>query len=87
MPRNYRSEYDNYHKKPAQRKKRGARVQARRDMKKAGKLKAGMDVHHKDGNPLNNSPSNLKMKSKKSNRSVSPGRPKKKTAKKSPKKK
>jgi len=51
-------------------------------MKKAGKLKAGMDVHHKDGNPLNNSLSNLKMKSKKSNRSVSPGRPKKKTAKK-----
>jgi|TARA_Y100000296_G_scaffold43016_1_gene49446 hypothetical protein len=82
MARDYRKEYDNYHKKPAQRKRRGARVQAARDMKKAGRHKKGMDVHHKDGNPRNNSLSNLKMASKKTNRSVSPGRPRKKSGKK-----
>jgi len=80
--RNYRDEYDNYHSKAEQRKKRGARVQAARDMKKAGRHKKGMDVHHKDGNPKNNSLSNLKMASKKTNRSVSPGRPRKKRGKK-----
>ena len=36
----------------------------------------GKDVHHKDGNPRNNSRSNLTMVSRGSNRSVSPGRPK-----------
>jgi len=82
MARNYRKEYDNYHKKPAQRKRRGARVQAARDMKKVGRHTKGMDVHHKDGNPKNNSLSNLKMSSKKANRSVSPGRPRKKRVKK-----
>jgi|TARA_R100000049_G_C1908434_1_gene56412 hypothetical protein len=80
--RNYRDEYDNYHSKAEQRKNRGKRVQAARDMKKAGRHKKGMDVHHKDGNPKNNSLSNLKMASKKTNRSVSPGRPRKKRGKK-----
>jgi len=78
MARDYRKEYDNYHKKPAQRKRRGARVQAVRDMKKSGRHTKGMDVHHKDGNPKNNSLGNLKMATKKTNRSVSPGRPRKK---------
>ncbi len=82
MARDYRKEYDNYHSSAKQRKNRGKRVQAARDMKKAGRHKKGMDVHHKDGNPKNNSPSNLTMKSKKSNRSVSPGRPRKKSVKK-----
>ena len=82
MARNYRKEYDNYHKKPAQRKRRGARGQAARNMKKAGRHKKGMDVHHKDGNPRNNSLGNLKMASKRTNRSVSPGRPRKKRVKK-----
>ena len=38
---------------------------------KANRLKGknGMDVHHKDGNPLNNSRKNLAVTSKKANRS------------------
>jgi hypothetical protein len=65
MPnRNYRKEYDNYHAKPAQKKRRAGR-------NKANSLKGanGKDVHHKDGNPLNNSRKNLAVTSKKANRS------------------
>ena len=65
MPnRNYRKEYDNYHAKPTQKKRRAGR-------NKANSLKGanGKDVHHKDGNPLNNSRKNLAVTSKKTNRS------------------
>ena len=69
--RNYRKEYDNYHSKPAQRKDRSKRTLAARKMPRV----AGKDVHHKDGNPRNNSRSNLTMVSRASNRNKSPGRP------------
>ncbi len=65
MPtRNYRKEYDRYHSKPVQKKRRAGR-------NKANNLvgKKGMDVDHKDGNPLNNSRKNLKVKPKSVNRS------------------
>ena len=70
--RNYRKEYDNYHSKPKQRKRRSGRTAARRKMEDAGKVKKGdgKDVHHKDGNPMNNKRSNLKVVSKSKNRSV-----------------
>lgn len=60
-----------YNAKPIQKKKRAARNKARREMIKAGKAKKGdgKDVMHKDGNALNNKPSNWKMGSKKENRS------------------
>lgn len=69
--RNYRKEYDNYQGKPEQIKKRSNRNKARRKMVAAGKAKKGdgKDVDHKDGNANNNSKSNLKVKSKTSNRS------------------
>jgi hypothetical protein len=40
-------------------------------MIRTGKAKKGdgKDVHHIDGNPLNDSPKNIRMESKKSNRS------------------
>ena len=68
--RNYRKEYDNYHSKPAQRQARSSRVQARRKMAAAGKVKKGdgMDVHHTTGNPLNNKKLSVKPASK--NRSI-----------------
>lgn len=71
MARNYRKEYDNYHGKPEQIKKRAGRVKARREMEKAGKVQKGdgKDVDHKDGNPKNNSKSNLRVQSKNKNRS------------------
>ena len=70
MARNYRKEYDNYHSRPEQRNNRSSRVLARRIMKKKLGVKIkGKDVDHKDGNPRNNSRSNLRIRSKSSNRS------------------
>ena len=69
--RDYKAEYENYHKRPEQRRRNDKRKQARRKMeKKYGKLTIrGKDVDHKDGNPMNNSMSNLRISSVKSNRS------------------
>jgi hypothetical protein len=71
MARNYRKEYDNYQGKPEQRKRNDARKAARRKMTAAGKVRKGdgKDVDHKDGNPKNNSKKNLRVTTKKSNRS------------------
>ncbi len=71
MPRNYRKEYDNYQGKPEQRKRNDARKKSRRSMVKAvgeSKLK-GKDIDHRDRNPLNTSRKNLRIQSKKTNRS------------------
>ena len=69
MARDYRSEYKNYHSKPQQRKNRSSRNLARRLMKKKLGIKLkGKDVDHKDRNPRNNSMSNLRIRSKSSNR-------------------
>jgi len=70
MSRDYKKEYENYHKKPEQRRRNDARKAARRLMvKKHGKAKlAGKDIDHKDRNPKNNSSSNLRIQSKKTNR-------------------
>lgn len=69
--RNYRSEYDNYHAKPEQKKKRASRNTARARLEKEGKVSKGdgKDVDHKNGNAKDNSKSNLRVKSKSANRS------------------
>ena len=68
--RDYKSEYNNYHSKPEQKKNRAGRNGARRIMKKKyGNSILGRDVDHKDRNPTNNSKSNLRLQSKSSNRS------------------
>jgi hypothetical protein len=69
--RDYKSEYDNYHGKPDQIKKRASRNKARRIMASKGLVRKGdgKDVDHKDGNPLNNSRKNLRPMSKSKNRS------------------
>ena len=72
MPgRNYRKEYDNYHARPEQRRRRAARNRARRIMMKAKGRKAlrGKDVDHKDRNPENNSARNLRISTRHKNRS------------------
>ena len=68
--RNYRHEYDSYHGKPKQIKRRTARNAARALMIASGRAKKGdgKDVHHRDGNPANNAPSNLRLMSKAKNR-------------------
>ena len=70
MPRDYKKEYENYHKKPEQRRRNDARKKGRRLMiKKHGKAALnGKDVDHKDRNPHNNSSSNLRIQSKSKNR-------------------
>ena len=68
--RNYKSEYKNFHSKPKQKKNRDGRNTARRIMKKKlGSSILGKDIDHKDRNPRNNSRSNLRVRSKSSNRS------------------
>ena len=72
MPsRNYRGEYDKYHKKTDQKKNRASRNTARSTMKTAGKVKKGdgKDVAHKNGNPKDNKRKNLTVKPKSVNRS------------------
>jgi len=69
MARNYRKEYDNYHSKPEQRANRSSRNKARRKLAKAGYKLKGKDVDHKNGNPRDNSRSNLRIQSPRVNRS------------------
>lgn len=71
MSRDYKKEYREYHGKPDQKKRRAGRNAARRIMKMVGRATKGdgKDVHHKDGNPLNNKRSNLKVENKSKNRS------------------
>jgi hypothetical protein len=70
MTRDYQHEYDSYHGNPEQVKRRAARVKARRYKERNGDARKGdgRDVDHADGNPLNNSPDNLKMRNKSENR-------------------
>tara|TARA_R100001377_G_scaffold25114_1_gene13568 strand:- start:854 stop:1099 length:246 start_codon:yes stop_codon:yes gene_type:complete len=71
MARNYRQEYDRYQGTATQKKRRASRNKARRLMVAKGKAKKGdgKDVAHKDNNPLNSVAKNMRMESKKSNRS------------------
>jgi hypothetical protein len=71
MARNYRQEYDRYQGTATQKKRRAGRNKARRLMIRKGKAKKGdgKDVAHKDNNPLNSVAKNIRMESKKSNRS------------------
>ena len=69
--RNYKKEYASYQGKPKVIAKRVSRDTARRAMQKRGLVKkgSGMDVDHKDGNPMNNAKTNLRAVSKFKNRS------------------
>ena len=73
MRRNYRKEYDNYHSKPGQKKKRAQRNAARDVMEKEGRVKKGdgKDVGHKKALAKggSNKRSNLKVTSAAKNRS------------------
>ena len=64
--RNYRKEYDNYHSRPEQVANRSSRNKARRTM--GDKAVKGMDVGHRDNNPMNNDPDNLRNEDPSTNR-------------------
>lgn len=61
-----------YNSKPAQIKRRASRNAARAEMMKKGLVHKGdgKDVDHRSGNPLDNSRSNLRVRSPSANRSL-----------------
>ncbi len=69
--RDYKKEYAKYHSKPSQKKNRASRNAARRAMTRRGAASKGdgKDVDHKNSNPLDNRPGNLRMIAKSRNRS------------------
>lgn len=71
MNRNYRKEYDSYHSSEKQKKRRAGRNKARRLLvrEKGASAVKGKDIDHLDRNPANNARSNLRISSKKRNRS------------------
>jgi hypothetical protein len=64
--RNYAKEYANYQGTPEQIARRSSRNKARRTM--GDKAVKGMDVGHKDNDPMNNSPENLRNEDPSDNR-------------------
>ncbi len=75
-PRDYKKEYEATDGRPKDIKERTARNRARREAMKKGLVKKGDGKHvdHRDFNPLNNSPSNLRIISKKANETRQPSR-------------
>jgi len=69
--RDYKKEYSNYQGTAEQKKKRASRNSARSAMVKAGKVRKGdgKDVDHKNGNPKDNAKNNLRVTTKRANRS------------------
>jgi len=70
--RNYKREYENYHAKPEQKKRRAERNASRRKKESTGAVRKGdgKDVHHRDGNTKNQSSSNLAVLPKSKNRAM-----------------
>ena len=68
---NYKKEDSNYQGTAEQKKKRASRNSARSAMAKAGKVRKGdgKDVDHKNGNPKDNTKKNLRVTTKRANRS------------------
>ena len=68
--RDYKKEYENYQGKPEQVARRSSRNKARRAMTalKGSKAVKGKDIGHKDNNPMNNDPTNLRTEDPSKNR-------------------
>lgn len=71
-PRDYKREYALFHGRPEEIKKRASRNKARRMLVRAGLVRKGdgRDVHHRNGNPLQNNRVNLAVVPKSYNRSI-----------------
>ena len=63
-------EYQKYHASPRMKKERALRNKNRQEAIKTGRVKKGdgKEIDHKDGNPQNNSKSNLRVVSRHVNR-------------------
>ena len=64
MARDYKDEYKKFQSSTKAKKDRAARNRINRKKK----CPSGQEIHHKDGNPRNNTPSNCVCRSIKSNR-------------------
>ncbi len=62
------AEYLKYHSSERMKMERAARNKVRRKFMREGKVKEGQEIDHVDGNPMNNSPSNLRVVSRHTNR-------------------
>jgi len=71
MARDYKQEYARYQGTSEQKKRRAMRNKVRRQALASGKVTkgSGFDIHHKDGNPMNNDKSNLVVQHSSQNRS------------------
>ncbi len=69
--RDYSQEYRTSQSSSKEKKRRASRNKARASLIKKGRVKLGdgLDVDHRNKKPLDNSPSNLSVVSKKTNRS------------------
>jgi hypothetical protein len=76
LARDYAKEYREHGGTPEQKKRRAARNKARRYMEKNGRVHKGdgKEVDHKDYNPENNSPDNLRVVDQTTNREKQPKR-------------
>jgi len=70
--RDYKEEYRTFHGTPIEKKKRAKRNTVRRRLARKGLVRKGdgRDVHHKNGDPFDDSPSNLTVISASKNRSI-----------------
>jgi len=75
--RDYRKEYDRHHSSKKAIQARGKRTTNRRRAIRKGVVSKGdgVDIDHKDGNPMNNSSTNLRKRSAASNRSDNKHKP------------
>ena len=76
MARNYRDEYDKYHGKPEQKKRRAARNRDRAQAEKAGRVTKGdgREVHHVGSNRKGKLGKKTRVISKAANRRRQPKR-------------
>ena len=74
--RDYKKEYNDYHAKEGQKKRRAARNKARRHMQKSGRVRKhdGKHVDHKNYNAEDNSSENLRVIGAKTNLKRQPKR-------------
>jgi hypothetical protein len=63
-------DYQKYHASPRMKKERASRNKARREAERQGRVHKGDGKHidHRDGNPMNNRPSNKRVISAHANR-------------------
>lgn len=70
MARDYKDEYRKFQSSEKAKKDRASRNAVRRELESQGRVRKGdgKDIDHKNGNPRDNRPSNLRVMSRSANR-------------------